>query len=829
MFRNRWKMDPMDLKDELTAAEQEEADVSVHPAPEKFSLSDYIIAAILGVSGIIFISILSFFALHPTAWNACAEAAGLRSPLNIIPGFWRLFARLIYSITGIGAGNATIAFLGKISFGVIFAFMYLFFRGFLALFIRSKTVEYVYWRRYVARLICILASFLFTASDPIWQLCLSFTPRTLLLILTIVAAFQWIKFLTEGKVRPAYVAMVLFGLLSSETPFGFLITLMCWTGYIILRFKRQLAHIDLMDVYKLQTSKWYLTFFWALGLVVGISLNVISFAQLGGLEAANISGGDVPLAYAVEYTRTLAAAASAGGWIICGGFAIMVLVVSLMFVYRTTDIEYFLGYVEGLTLFVVGVLSYIQLFSIRALWSWNWIKSPEMVHNPYLLSLFVLFFTIGFLIALTVFSVNLFCRDPRRIAMRLSRGEEESVQIKRGSRTLKKYVFLTICVIFAIGVLPSRYQPRTNRMLSLMRVYVLETVREAGDARWLFTDGSYDAAIELEAAAKGKNLVCLPVFNGMTSRSNATLGKYLDDDEDRLSAQIGGANILSTWQRDKPGRLAESALQVGFELWRRSGGMYPATSGTLARVNMEPEVVATGVKVTRILMDNILKFYDGGEVSSYAGRQVRDLFLFMQWRLSRLARIRAEIADHADNAKVAMEESEYANKLDEKNESLQKLITNVSQASQTMMRQMTPREGLQFALVRANFQLARHYAKPILEADPDNSDANFGMGMSFFEEGQFARAEEFLARCLKRNENEPAVWNNLAVIKMKLGRFEEAKRDAQKALALIPDSIEVKDTIREIEKAIKQREEDMKLSAEERAKEAKKAAKGIRK
>ncbi len=827
MFQNQRMMD---LKEELYVAEQDDMEgCFVHPSPEKFSWNDYIIAAFLGLCGIIFISILSFSSLHPSAWSACAEAAGLRAPLEIIPGFWRLFARTVYAITGVGAGNAVIAFFGKLSFGVIFGFMYLFFRGFLALFIRSKTVEYVYWRRYVARLICALAAFLFTASDPIWQLCLSFTPRTLLLILTIVAAFEWIKFLTSGSVRPAYIAMALFGLLSAETPFGFIITIMCWAGYLILLSKRQLTHIDLMDAYKLQTSKWYLTFYWALGLVVGIALNIVSFIKFGGLEATNMLGSGVPLAYAVEYSNTIFSAASAGGWIICGGFAIMVLVVSLMFVYRTTDIEYFLGYTEGLTIFVVGTLSYVQLFSIRALWSWNWIKSPEMVHNPYLLALFVLFFTIGFLIALTVLSVNLFCRDPRRIAIRMGRSADAAMQIKRGNKTVKKYVFLVICVVFAIGVLPSRYQPRTNRMLSLMRVYVMEMVREAGDARWLFTDGSYDAAIELQAAAEGKNIVCLPVFNGLTSRRNSTLGKYLDDEEDRLSAQIGGANILSTWQRDKPARLAESAVQIGFELWRRSGGMYPATSGTLARVNMDPEVVASGVKVTRLLMDNILKFYDSGEISSFAGRQVHDLFLFMQWRLSRLARIRAEIADHADNAQVAMEESEYANKLDDKNESLQKLIANVSQANQTVMRQMTPREGLQFALVRANFQLARHYAKPILEADPDNSDANFGMGMSFFEEGQYARAEEYLARCLKRNENEPAVWNNLAVIKMKLGRFEEAKRDAQKALSIIPDSIEVKDTIREIEKAIKQREDDMKMSAEQRAKDAKKAAMDIRK
>ncbi len=828
MFRSKRMMS---YKEEFYEASQEDREGAglSHPAPEKFTLNDYICAAILGVVGIVFISLLTFSSLHPTAWVTCAEAAGLRAPQSVIPGFWRLFAHTLYSITGIGAGNGIIAFMGKISFGVILSFSYLFFRGILALFVRSRMADYILWRRYVSRMICALAALLFTASDPVWQLCLSFMPRTLILVVMIIAAFEWVKFLTGGSVRPAYIAMLLFGLISAETPFGFIATILCWGGYLILRSKGQLMHIDLMDTFKLQSAKWFLTFFFALGIIAGVALNVVSFVQFGGLEATKMGAGDLALGYAVEYSHTLFSAATAGGWIICGGFAIMVLVVSLMFIFRTTDVEYFLGYTEGLTIFVVGVLSYTQLFSIRALWSWNWIKSPEMVNNTYLLSLFVLFFVMGLLIALAVLSVNLFCRDPRRIAQRLGVNVEDIDFSKKNKRALRFVVFTCICGALAVGILPSRYQPRTNRMLSLMRVYVLEMVREAGDAKWVFTDGSYDAAIELEAAAKGKNIVCLPVFNGYTSRQTKTLGQYLQDDEDRLSAQIGGANILSTWQRDKPERLKEAALQVGFELWRRSGGTYPTTSGTLSRPGMDKEMCASGIKVTRILMDNIISYYEKGEISSYSGRMVHDLFLFMQWRLGRLARIRAEIADHEDNSKLALEETDYANKLDDKNMSLKKLIENVSQANRNMMRQMTPREGLQFALVRANFQLARHYAKPILEADPDNSDANFGMGMSYFEEGQFARAEEFLTRCLKRNEGEPAVWNNLAVIKMKLGRLEEAKRDAQKALSIIPDSIEVKDTIREIEKAIKERDTDMKSAPAGSTKDAKKEANEVEK
>ena len=788
---------------------QDDADSGfVLPAPIRLAFNDYIAALVLGLVGIVFICLLTFSALHPTAWMSCAEAAGLRAPTALIPGLWRLFAHGLYSMAGVGAGNVLLAYLGKFSFGIIIGLAYLFCRGILSLSIRSQAEEFSFWRKYVSRLICGLAAFLFAAADPVWQLCLSFSPQTFLLVLMLFAACEWIRFLTNGSVRPAYISMACFGLLSADSPFGLIVTMLCWVGFAILRARHFLAHVDLMDGYRLQSSKWYLTFFWALGLVAGIALNALGFASLGGLDAAALSAGDVPLRYGVEYFGALASAASLGGWIICGGLAIMVLVIVLMSVVRTTDMEHYLGYTEGLTFFAVGCLAYAQLSSVRALWVWTWIKSSEMVRDPLLLSLFVFFFAMAFLVALAVLSVNLFCRDPQGLSGQI---EEEMYGTNANppdrNLNLRKAVFLVVCVLFAAGALPGRIQHRTNRMLALMRVYTLENVREAGDARWLFTDGSFDAGIELESAARGKSLVCLPVFNGLTARRPSTLVSCLDDAEDRLSAQVGGANILSSWQRDKPARLSASAVQLGFELWRRSGGTYPVTSGVLARPGMDPKLQASGIRVSRELMDNIIAFYQGGELCAYAGRYVHDLFLFMQWRLSRLARIRAEIADHAGNKAAALEENEYANKLDEKNESLKRLIENVSNANRLMMRQMTPREGLQFALVRADFLLARHYAEPILKSDPDNPSANFGMGMSYFEEEQYSRAEEYLARCLKRNPNEPAVWNNLAVVKMKAGRLDEARKDAEKALSLIPESIEVKDTIREIDNAIKQRAE----------------------
>ena len=45
------------------------------------------------------------------------------------------------------------------------------------------------------------------------------------------------------------------------------------------------------------------------------------------------------------------------------------------------------------------------------------------------------------------------------------------------------------------------------------------------------------------------------------------------------------------------------------------------------------------------------------------------------------------------------------------------------------------------------------------------------------------------------------MWNNLAMIMLKTGHFDEAEKHAKKALELIPESAEVKDTLKQIRDA----------------------------
>ena len=53
----------------------------------------------------------------------------------------------------------------------------------------------------------------------------------------------------------------------------------------------------------------------------------------------------------------------------------------------------------------------------------------------------------------------------------------------------------------------------------------------------------------------------------------------------------------------------------------------------------------------------------------------------------------------------------------------------------------------------------------------------------------------YLKRVLKRRPNEPAALNNLSIIYRKLKRWQEAEEYARKAIKLLPDSPEVKQTL----------------------------------
>jgi Flp pilus assembly protein TadD len=70
--------------------------------------------------------------------------------------------------------------------------------------------------------------------------------------------------------------------------------------------------------------------------------------------------------------------------------------------------------------------------------------------------------------------------------------------------------------------------------------------------------------------------------------------------------------------------------------------------------------------------------------------------------------------------------------------------------------------------------------------------------MRCLEEHKFRLAEGHLKQALLRAPEEPAILNNLAVVLIRLNRFDEAETNAVKALKILPNSSEIKETLHRI-------------------------------
>ena len=195
---------------------------------------------------------------------------------------------------------------------------------------------------------------------------------------------------------------------------------------------------------------------------------------------------------------------------------------------------------------------------------------------------------------------------------------------------------------------------------------------------------------------------------------------------------------------------------------------------------MDDAMVSNGVRRANALAKRILDLAPAAEDAD-PSPALADAYAAVNWRLSRFARLR--------------DDRELADGLDQCNSVLRQMITLVEQERTRTFMQMTPLEGLQIALRRANFAEARRYATVVLASDEDHAAANFAMGMNELQRGRLADAERYLARCLIRRPKDPAVLNNLSIICRKQGKYKEALDYAQRAIALLPDAPEAKQTL----------------------------------
>lgn len=731
---------------------------------------DWLLATIAGLVSFAAFSYFSVPGLDPSQWGEVAVAARLRPPQYIFPGLWRILVAGLFSAFGIARSVAALAWIGAALGGVVVALSYLVTRQILAFLTRFADEQPV-WTRLICPMFALFAALFVAVADPVWRVVQTFSPEELRLLLLLAAVYIYLRWLTLGGDWRLYPLVALIGVMAAETPLGFLLPPLFVMGYF--RLWRHVmdgsfaAPDALPDPDRLPRWRMFFLFLGALGAAVW--LNSWFFTALGGLEANGWRSSDIYFRYGAGYWHTLADASTMAGWALGLGFGLFPLVVAQRLFPSAIHEDRPMRFQRGVILVFVCFLAVMQTGAFPAARFWVFMKDSVAVSSGFLLSFYVM------CSALTVAIVGAaFAFECRRVY--LPDGAKTPGPLLRH---LVPAIALGVLALAAVNV------PRgaTCEMKRIVRDALEETVKECGGAKWIFTDGRLDDGLELVAASMGSPLRALNMMGGPSrwAESVRTRG-FEKGSADYDNASIGVPMLLRVWAGEKPGGMDEAAIQLGFEFWKREGKPLPTASGLVARTTgLDEAGAARGVEAANALAGRIIAL-DGAAFVN-ASPSLVEALSSVSWRISRFARLRND--------------EKLADTLDRSNTALRRMLSIVEYERQRTFMQMTPREGLQLALRRADFVEARHYAAAVLRSDEDDPEANFGMGMSYLREGRMDDAEFYLRRCLKRRPDEPAVLNNLSIICRKARRYDEALEFAQHAIKMLPDSPEVRQTLKD--------------------------------
>ena len=179
-----------------------------------------------------------------------------------------------------------------------------------------------------------------------------------------------------------YISRFLLGLRTAAQPTGLLLLALVWGVYLLaLRHGAVASDSPILNPVVEQSSKWHLTFLYAIGLVIGVGINCGTFIAFDGLTVFEKVGGDVPLLYATRWWTQFIHAASGLGWVLGLGIGVLPFVVSAILLPRAVDEEQFLPYHMGAVFFVAGALAFAQLAALPPLWFRSWSPAARINSN----------------------------------------------------------------------------------------------------------------------------------------------------------------------------------------------------------------------------------------------------------------------------------------------------------------------------------------------------------------------------------------------------------------------------------------------------------------
>ena len=780
----------------------------------KYGVIDLILAAAVGIAAFVFLTVWAFPGLHPRVWTETAVAAGLLPQAKMLPGFAGLIGYGLFQLLPFATALSASVWIGKALIALTGVIAYFAFSGMMEVASGSGARDLVR-RRQAIRMAASTAAILLVFSSPAWMSAQGLTGATVVLFLLVCAIFFFMRLIQTASPAIAMLALFTTGLLAAESPIGWLVLVAGIVSVVQYVGKNKTeAWMDFLDPIRMQRTKWSLTFFFLAAFLFGALAEMLSFYLLDGLPSHGASAGELPVLYALAYWGTLSGGMSFVGFAAFLLVLVVPVVITTVMVPGATDEDRYLSFKFSLVYLIAVAVAFLQLSPFAGAQVWNLLGPAEISSRVAIVfAAFLSSVTVAW--GLYVLGVEVFCRDYEHIEMVLYQGFAEELEEARAHHeeniesvrlTALRLTVLALPLVMAAMAVFGRHLVADRKLVGVISAFVRETLDEAKGTKYVFTDGAYDAGLRLEAKRRGQPLVPVSLMSGADRMSAYVRQLGTDGFDDRMTLEAGAAEALRTWVTSKSERLQDVSVQLAFELFRLNRKLTPLVYGALVRpLGGDAAAAAASVARCHALADVIVGLHEDGTWRHAKDEYVKDRFLFAQFRLAVMSRLRAIRHDAEKRTKESLEEIAYADKLNKNNPSLVRILRRMDWVRRQTGESLTPREGLEVAMKRADFVMARRYAMPVLMEDPDEPSANFAMGMSYYCEEQFAKAEEYLVRALKRNPDEPAIHNNLALLHLKTGRVEEAEKYATRAIELAPDIPEIKDTVQQIEKAKAQR------------------------
>lgn len=769
---------------------------------------DVVLAIGLGCIAAIWAQFFSAAGIPPEIWEDLAAAVGLRPPISPYPGLWRIGVGELDKLVGLDLTLTLLRGLGSLTAFVFAALAYLTLRDSLE-FASAPYIRHPMWRLAVPRGVVALGTLLLSTSVPMGRLGRFFGPETFLTALAISALFLMRRFLRSGGIWALYLAVAIVGVTAAETPLGFVLFLFVLVKALLFIWRPYNLDLPICNPALRQSIRWHMTgiFFWFF--VLTTVLNVRWFNHHNGWAACGWTTFiDAIFEILMAYLRVAMSYSSWGGWIAGLAVSCAPFIMTRKLFRSCLNLEAPLPFVPGMTYLILMLVVYSQFAQFSSFWFWT----SADVSSPMLTLLFLYMAISAFVYALAVWAIDLFCRSERMVWLFTFPEAMEAIDanpryrqfaefLRVKARWMRRVLPQVLFAILIIGALPFWRDRQFRAASAIVSDGIRLAVDELKGVRWLFTDGRFDAALELEAARRGEKITTLSLLAPRGPRTQILNHRDVADEEDRL-VLAGAAEALKSWVCDKPARLDESAMQLGVEAFAQAKKPDPTYLGLAARTLVSSEDARRSHEVVESLEKRILDFYDDFDSSVTYDRLTGELLNALQWRLSRLLRFRAAVGRRQGDLATANALEERADALDDKNAELKSLVRKLDWMASGKGETLTPREGLRVALARPDFMLACCYAIPILRANPDDVEANFAMAMRNLIEKDWAAAESHFRVVLKSRPQEVAVINNLAIVCFRQGKTEEALRLALEAQKLAPSSEAVVDTLKTIRRAI---------------------------